>query len=232
MLLNAFLACGARHLSAVNSSFADEKAIEYYDAAVQELMSAMQDPDRDSVLCATAALALGAYETMSYTMPETSHLAGSRALIRECGWTSKTPGLGGTSFWMSVNLELLSCLKNNWSLSWDPDGWGIDLDMNHTQPLWKGDEIWLHRVLYICAKTLHFRVSMAHGRPANGSTTQPAQLNEALQKWNHYNSLCEQWSKAIPRSMKPLGRVEPWQTGLMSVFPKIWWVSCFSNPGT
>lgn len=187
-------------------------------------MSAMQDPDRDSVLCAIAALVLGAYETMSHMRVETSHLAGSRALIRECGWTSKTPGLGGASFWMSVNLELLGCLKNNWSLSWDPDAWGIDLDMDHAQPFWKGDDIWLHRVLYICAKALNFKVSMQHLQTASGSTAQPAQLNEALQKWNHYNSLCEQWFKAIPRSMKPLGRVEPWQTSLMSVFPKIWWV--------
>lgn len=223
MLLNAFLACGARHLSIVDPSFGEEKAGLHYDIATKALLDSVQDPDRDSVLCATAALALGAYETMSlHSRSESNHLAGSRALIRECGWTSKTPGLGGASFWTSLSMELLDCLQYGWSLSWNPDTWGVDMDMDHLQPFWKGDDIWLHRILYICAKILNYGVSVEQLRSLDDSTAQPARLNEALQEWNRYNSLCEQWSKAIPRSMKPLGRVEPWQADLKSAFPKIW----------
>lgn len=224
LLLKAFLACGARHLSLVDPTYGPEKAIHYEEAATQDLLHSMQDPNRDSVLCATAALILSIYEAMSL-QPTAKHMAGSRALIRECSWTAKTPSLGGSCFWTSVSIELLDCLSHNWPLSWNPDSWGVDMNMDHMQPYWKSDDHWLHRIMYICAKIANFRVSVqnVHAK-LHSSRTRSSTVNEleAVQEWNHYNSLCEKWNDSIPRSMKPLNHAQTWQHGSTSRFPKIW----------
>ncbi|KAJ5740191.1 hypothetical protein N7493_000063 [Penicillium malachiteum] len=220
LLLKAFLACGARHISLADPNYGREKAHQYYDAATQDLLHIIQDPNRDSVLCATAALVLSVYESMS-PQPNMKHVAGSRALIRECGWSAKTPHLGGACFWLSVSMELLQCLEHGWALSWNPDTWGIDMHMDQVQPLWKGDEHWLHRIIYICAKVANFRVAMQNLYSSVDSPSKSVQLNEAVQEWNHYNAWCEQWARSIPRSMRPIGHVQPWQTESPSRFPKI-----------
>ncbi|OQE07279.1 hypothetical protein PENVUL_c014G08142 [Penicillium vulpinum] len=166
ILLKAFLACGARHLSFVDPSYGDEKAIRYYDAATRDLLNAIHDPNRDSVLCATAALALGFSETVPMqSRPNRDHIAGSRALIRECGWTAKTPGLGGACFRISVSSELLNC----------------------------------------------------------DDAARAIQLND--HEWIIHNRWCEQWVKSIPRSLVPLGHLQPWQTGSKSTFPEVWLVN-------
>ncbi|KAJ5690401.1 hypothetical protein N7462_004793 [Penicillium macrosclerotiorum] len=222
MLLKAFLACGARHLSLVNPSYGTEKATSYYDMATQDLMNAIQDPNRDSVLCTTAALVLSVYEVIApQPALESNHISGSRALLRECGWTAKTSGLGGTCFWVSVIMELLSSLHFKWSLSWNPDSWGVDMNMDHAQPFGKGDDLWVHRSIYICAKIMNFRIAMEHLQSLGDSASQ-AQINDALQEWNLYQSWCEQWAKTAPRSVKPLGHVHPWQADSKSAFPSIW----------
>lgn len=222
MLLKSFLACGARHLCLVNPSFSEEKAIHFYKAATQDLIHSMQDPNRDSVLCATAAVVLGMYEVMApQSIPKTNHLQGSRALIHECGWTAKTPGLGGTCFWISVVTELLSCLHHGWSFSWSPDSWGVDMDMGQAHLFGKGEDLWLHRIIYICAKITNLKVAVHQLQSLTGASTQAARLNETLQEWAHYNTLCEQWEKSVPRSLHPLGLISPWQTA-QPLFPKIW----------
>lgn len=223
MLLKAFLACGARHLSLANPSFGEQKTIHYYEAATQDLLHSMQDPNRDSVLCAIAAVILGMYEVMApQAIPKTTHLQGSRALIHECGWTAKTPGLGGACFWMSVGTELLSSLHHNWSLSWNPDSWGVDMDMDQMHLFGKGEDLWLHRIIYICAKITNLRAAVHQLQSLGDVKTQTARLNETLQEWSHCNTLCEQWEKGVPRSMKPLGHLQPWQTESQSSFPKVW----------
>lgn len=223
MLLKSFLACGARHLSRVNPSFSEQKAIHYYETATQDLLHSMQDPNRDSVLCATIAVVLGMYEVMApQLIPKTKHLQGSRALIHECGWTAKTPGLGGTCFWMSVVTELLSCLHHSWSLSWSPDSWGVDMDMGQVHLFGKGEDLWLHRIIYICAKITNFKVAVHQLQSLTDASTQAARLNETLQEWAHYNTLCEQWEKGVPRSMRPLGLLPPLQTESQRLFPRIW----------
>lgn len=225
MLLKAFLACGARQLSLTNSSYGEEKASHYYEAATQDLMSAIQDPNRDSVLCAVASLALSFFEALSPRQaPQTNHIVGSRALIHECGWTAKASGLGGACFWISVGMELLSCLHHGWTLSWNPDTWGVDMDMNHIHSFGKEEDLWFHRILYICAKIANLRVSVQQLLSSTGLTPNTAQFHDVLQEWNHYSSWCDQWDKLVPRSMKPLGHVQPWQTGSKSSFPTIWYV--------
>ncbi|KAI2680468.1 transcriptional regulator family: Fungal Specific TF [Penicillium roqueforti] len=221
ILLKAFLACGARHLSIVDPSYGDEKATHYYDAATRDLLNAVHDPNRDSVLCATAALALGFSETMqSQSSHSGNHSAGSRALIRECGWNAKTPGLGGACFRISVGAELLNCMRYNWTLSWDPNTWGIDMDMDHPQAANGGNQdLWHHRILYIFARVMTFKAS---SRPSHG-VARAIQLND--HEWITHNRWCDQWAKSIPRSLVPLGHLQPWQTSSKSVFPEVWLVN-------
>ncbi|KAJ6144626.1 hypothetical protein N7470_008521 [Penicillium chermesinum] len=221
MLLKALLACGARHLS-IGDPSQEHKAAHYYEVASEDLLNSMQDPNRDSVLCTVVALALGIYEWMLPNTASTkNHLAGSRALIRECRWNAKTPSLGGACFWISVKIELLNCLQHNWLLSWDPDTWGIDMNMDHAQPHWKGDEVWLQRIIYICAKVLNFRATIQLWHPED-LIVSDSRRNEVLQEWNHYYALCEQWNNSCPRSMKPIFQIQPWQVESESHFPKIW----------
>ncbi|KAJ5587220.1 uncharacterized protein N7459_002985 [Penicillium hispanicum] len=223
MLLNAFLACGARHLSLIDPTYGEEKTAHYYDASTQDLMNAIHDPYRDSVLCATTALTLSYYEMMP-PQPESkvNHIPGSRALIHECGWTAKTPGLGGACFWVSVGMELLGCLQHRWSLSWNPDAWGVDMDMDQVHPFWKTDEIWLHRIIYVCAKVANLRVKLQQMHSVDDPATQNPPPSDSLPEWNQYKSWCDQWFGTIPQSMKPVGHVQPWQTDSSSSFPNIW----------
>lgn len=223
-MLNAFLACGARHRSFVDPSYGDEKAAHYYDAATRDLLNAIHDPNRDSVLCATAALALGFSETMQNgSRHNGEHSAGSRALIRECGWTAKTPGLGGACFRMSVSAELLNCMRYNWTLSWDPNTWGVNMDMDHSQATNGGNQdLWHHRILYIFARVMTFQVSSRSSHRLSDDVARAIQPND--QDWITHNRWCEQWAKSIPRSLVPLGHLQPWQTSSNSVFPEVWYV--------
>lgn len=222
MLQNALFACGAKHLALVNASYGEEKGRHFYDSATQDILNAVHDPTRDSVLCATTALVLGIYETMSprSTCPM-NHIAGSRALIRECGWTAKTHGLGGACFWTSVCMELLICLRHNWAVSWNPDTWDVNMDMDHMH---NAEQVWLHRMLYICSKIANFRLSVRQLSGADGHAIHTSGL---FQEWNLYNSWCDQWAKFVPRSMIPLGYLQPWQNNSKSAFPTVWYVIIF-----
>ncbi|KAJ5747282.1 uncharacterized protein N7511_008978 [Penicillium nucicola] len=222
MLLRALSACGARHLSLVDSSRGDERAMQLYDEATQDLLNSVHDSSRDSVLCAVVALVLGFFETMSPpSSHRRAHIAGSRALIRECGWTSKTPGLGGACFRISIGTEILNCVRHNWSLSWDPNSWAINMDTNHYHASnGNNDDLWFHRIFYICAKVVIFQASFHSQRLSNDSTG-ATQLNDRYQEWDLYNGWCDNWEKSTPRSMAPLGYLQPWQTDSNSAFPGI-----------
>ncbi|CAP95451.1 Pc21g05540 [Penicillium rubens Wisconsin 54-1255] len=222
VLLKAFLACGARHLSSVDPSYGEEKAAHYYDAATRDLLDAVRDPNRDSVLCATAAIALGFSETMPSQPRHTGdHSAGSRALIRECGWTAKTPGLGGACFRISISAELLKCMRYNWTLSWDPDTWGVNMDMDHPDATnWGNQDLWHHRILYIFAKVMSLPASSGPSHSLDDDSARAIQLND--HEWITHDRWCEQWAKSIPRPLAPLGHLQPWQTTSKSVFPEVW----------
>lgn len=236
MLLKALMACGARHLYLVNPSYGEDKALYYYDTASQDLLGCLQDPDRDSVLCATTAVILHAYELMSpgSIMHHMNHTAGARALIKECGWDARSPGLGGACFWLSVDIELLTCLQFNWILAWDPDSWDVNMDTmdqahhhHHYHSSLAGDEedIWTHRIVYICAKISNFRASILqlfHAGAGAGAVRDDVEISQRCQEWATYSTWCDQWSKSVPRSMRPLAYLQPWQTNSKSVFPKVW----------
>lgn len=122
MLKYALLACGVRHLTLVNTAYPEEHALNYYNNATQLLLKSLQNPDRDSVLCATTATILNVYEVMSEkALQRMNHIAGARALIKECRWDAQATGIGAACFWLNVGLELFSCLHFNWGVAWDPD---------------------------------------------------------------------------------------------------------------
>jgi hypothetical protein len=220
MLLNAFLACGARHLTLVNPAYTEEKAIHYYDTATRYLLKNLQDPNRDNVICATTAVILNVYEIMSErALQRMNHIAGARALIKECGWNARSVGVGSACFWLNVGLEVLSCLHFNWQTAWDPDDWGVDMEFS--RELQNGrEEIWTHRMLYIIAKVCNFRATIPH----NTSNMDPKLIQGRYDEWLRLKGMAEAWNDGIPRTMHPMAFLYPYQTSSKSLFPEVWLV--------
>ncbi|KAJ5327501.1 transcriptional regulator family: Fungal Specific TF [Penicillium brevicompactum] len=224
LLLKALVASGAKYRSLNNPSWPVELATTFSQEATEALSGAIHDPSRDSVLCATIAMVLGFSASMSpHSMRWEDHLAGSRALIRECGWTAKTPGLGGACFRISISAEILSCVRHNWALSWNPDTWGVDIDMENAQSnMSGGHDLWHHRILYICAKVLMLRTCLRQNQNMGEEVTGENGLTDLFQEWVLYSRWCDQWEKSVPRALVPLGYLQPWQAKSKSVFPEVW----------
>lgn len=221
MLLNASLACGARHLASVNPLFHEDKALYYYDTATTQLLRSLQNPDRDTVICATTAVILNVYEIMSERpMQRMNHIAGARALIKECGWNARSTGIGAACFWLNVGMELLSCLHFNWQVAWDPDTWGVDMDFQRETELGR-EELWVHRMLYIVGRIANFRASTPRFKEPSAHEEQLRQQTR-LAEWNSLKALCDSWNQNVPRSMHPLGYLYPTQANSKSVFPEVW----------
>lgn len=224
MLLNSFLACGARHLTLVNPAFHEDKALNYYDTATRLLLKSLQNPNRDTIICATAAVILNVYEIMSErALQRMNHIAGARALIKECGWTSNSEGIGAACFWLNVGMELLSCLHFNWQVAWEPDTWGVDMNMLPDTRAGQ-EEYWTYKMTYITAKAVNFRASIPRFKDAN-----PAQQNQRTQDrivaWERIRQWCETWEICSPRTMKPMAILHNYETSSKSAFPEVWSVS-------
>jgi hypothetical protein len=220
MLLNAFLACGARHLTLVNPAYKEDKALNYYDTATRLILASIQDQNRetrDTEMCATTAIILNVYEIMSERpLQRMNHIAGARALLRECRWNARTPGVGGACFWLNVTMELLSCLRFNWQVAWDPDEWGVDMDFNRQcEP--GGEELWAHRIIYILAKIANFKASFKSSDYMDAETTQ-----KRYQEWKRLYDMCSAWDDYSPRNMHPMANLHPYQTANKSAFPEVW----------
>ncbi|KAF1985073.1 hypothetical protein K402DRAFT_117502 [Aulographum hederae CBS 113979] len=223
MLINAFLACGARHMTLVNSAYEDQKALRYYDAATKHLLTALHDPARDTVICATTAVILNVYEIMSEkALQRMNHIAGARALIKECGWNAKTEGIGAACFWLNVGMELLSCLHFNWQVAWDPDDWGVDMDFN-TNRCSGQEELWTHRILYIVGKIANFRASIPRGGYHSSHRNELLRPENRALEWRRMKEMVDLWDERCPHTMHPLARLYPYQTR-NSAFPEIWLV--------
>ena len=221
MLKFAFLACGARHLTLVNAAYPEEKALSYYNTATQLLLRSLQNPERDSALCATTAVILNVYEIMSEkALQRMNHIAGARALIKECGWNAKSKGIGGACFWLNVGLEVHSCLHFNWAVAWEPDDWGFDMNMMPDNSP-GNEETWTHKVLYIIAKVANFRSQIPRFQEASAHAEQ-MRLNQRIQMWMHLKDLCDRWHGCIPDNMHPMAYVPPFQTASKSSFPEVW----------
>ena len=224
MLLNAFLACGSRHLTLVNPSGflkEDNKALEYYDLASRLLLIALQNANRDSVICATTAVILNIYEIMTEkALPRMNHIAGARALIKECGWSARSTGIGAACFWLNVGLETLSNLRFNWQSSWNPDEWGLELDLS-METIPGREETWTLRMLYIVAKINEFRATIPRNRDASPEGEQ-LRRQQRLTEWYQLKHLADTWEQNSPRTMKPMAYLHPWQNSSRSSFPEIW----------
>lgn len=221
MLLNAFLACGARHLNLVNPAYEDRLAVNYYQNSSALLLRSMQNPYRDNIICATTAVILNVYELMTErALQRMNHIAGARALIKECGWNARSVGVGAACFWLNVAMELLSCLRFNWQVAWNPDDWLVDMDFSQGAELGR-EEIWTHRIIWIVAKIANYRASITP-RPSD-----PPQDHLRIQGrheiWQNLKNWIDMWEGRIPRTMRPLGRLEPYhQTTSKSLFPEVW----------
>ncbi|PIG79950.1 C6 zinc finger domain protein [Aspergillus arachidicola] len=137
------------------------------------------------------------------------------------------PGISLARFMIQTEILLyvrqqLSCLHFNWALAWDPDTWGVNMDFEQDQPSVAGnEELWTHRMVYLCAKVANLRSSMSQLQPLDRSTND-MEISHRCQEWTMYNDWCDKWAKAVPRSMVPLAFLPSWQTNSKSSFPKIW----------
>lgn len=223
VLLNSLMACGAKHLSFSNPEFED-KAVALYNTATAQLVRILQNPDRNVVDCATGSILLNVYEAMSHKpIQKMSHMVGARALIRECGWNAKSTGIPAACFWLSIGMEVLYCLSMNWTVTWDPDCWGVDTD-------WAGDDkedtdsqTWVHRSFYILAKVVNFRATALACLPSDPHRDQ-SRISSRLAEWQSLKQLCDNWNDNCPRSMRPVGYLAMSSTNETSAFPKIWFV--------
>jgi flagella basal body P-ring formation protein FlgA len=217
MLLHAFLACGARHLALVNPKYSEEKALHYYDVATRDLLHSLQDPDRDTFLCATTAVILNVYEIMGErALQRMNHIAGARALIKECRWNARSTGIGAACFWLNVGMEILSCLHFNWQVAWDPDEWGIEMDFTPETESGK-EEVWTHRILYVVARICNFRASIPRNQEVARQT-----LQDRHNEWLRLKDMTDRWNENIPRTMHPMAYLYPGQTISGSAFPEVW----------
>lgn len=222
MLLNAFLACGARHLALVNTKYSEDKALNYYDTATRYLLDTLQDPERNTVICATTAVILNVYEIMcERALQRMNHIAGARALIKECGWNAKSCGIGAACFWLNVGMELLSCLHFNWQVAWNPDDWGLDMNFDReTEP--GREEVWTHRIMYIVAKVCNFRATIPRDQNNAAAQNEDMRLPNRYRQWQHLKSMADNWNECIPRTMHPMAFLWPGQTLSGSAFPEVW----------
>ncbi|KAI0889521.1 uncharacterized protein GGS22DRAFT_176826 [Annulohypoxylon maeteangense] len=222
MLLNALLACGVKHLT-LTKQYGDDKALFYYDTATTQLLRSLQNPERNTAECAATAVVLNVYEIMSEKPTQRmSHIAGARALIRECGWNAKSDGLGAACFWLNVGMELLSCLAFNWQTAWEPDQWGVDMDFS-TETDTGNEEVWVHRIFYIVAKIANFRASIPKFQEPSPRDEQ-VRLQARYAEWQRLKNMCDSWNNSCPRPMHPFGYLYPsQQTGAnKSLFPNVW----------
>ncbi|KAI1765392.1 hypothetical protein GGR53DRAFT_519651 [Hypoxylon sp. FL1150] len=222
MLLNALLACGVKHLT-LTQQYSDDKALFYYDTATTQLLRSLQNPERNTAECAATAVVLNVYEIMSEKPAQRmSHIAGARALIRECGWNAKSKGLGAACFWLNVGMELLSCMAYNWQTAWEPDNWGVNMD-GITEKDTGNEEIWVHRIFYVVAKIANFRASIPKFQEPSPHDEQ-VRLQARYAEWQRLKNMCDNWNNSCPRPMHPFGYLYPaQQTGAnKSLFPNVW----------
>ncbi|KAK4644239.1 hypothetical protein QC761_303030 [Podospora bellae-mahoneyi] len=148
MLLNAILACGVKQHSLMSPPASraaeSDRARVYHDTSTSLLLRSLQNPDRNTDECCITAVVLNVYDIMNETEPSKlpderstaqqrqqrlEHIRGARALIRENNYNAgSASSLARACFWLNVGLEVLSCLSFNWTTSWEPDDWGMDLE--------------------------------------------------------------------------------------------------------
>jgi hypothetical protein len=249
MLLNALLACGARHLTLIGQH-SGEKAEYYYNLATTQLFSE-QARERSPSESALTAVVLTAYNVMTDRPSDRmGHIASTRALIKDCGWNAASTGLGVACFWVNVGMEVLSCISFGWQTAWDPDQWGLDLEfatlgaasrsgsrsVAGSDDIWSGrveglpvandnletadeEELYLHRIFYIMAKVANFRANTPQFQEPSPHDEQ-VRLQNRFAEWRRLQNMCNAWNLNCPRSMRPYGYLP--EASSKSLFPNVW----------
>lgn len=222
LLRAALAACAGCLVSLHLHNDADER-LNYYNAAAQMLSDTLTTIQRDASLCATAALIIEVVEMLVLGPIESGMriraVNTARSLITECGWNTRTQGLGGACSWLSIVMELLDCISFQHMIAWDPDTWGVDINFTVQPSVTGNEELWTQRIIYICAKVSDLRSSLITQGLSKSTRNAEAQR---LQQWSLYNGWCDKWFASVPRSMLPLGQVQPWQRNPQSAFPQVW----------
>ncbi|KAK2594516.1 hypothetical protein QQS21_007797 [Conoideocrella luteorostrata] len=220
LLLNALMACGAKHLSCSKPGL-ESKTTTLYNTATAQLVRMVQNPDRNIADCATASILLHVYEAMCQKPAhQMSHMAGARAQILKCGWNAASTGIAAACFWLSVGIEVLYCLSMNWVTTWNPDNWGLDPDWNNnggeTEP-----QVWVYRSFYTLAKVANYRAA-ASLHLSSDPHGEESRLSVRLAEWQRLKQLCDDWNDKCPRSMRPLGYLALNDSQEPSLFPRFW----------
>ncbi|KAK4035048.1 hypothetical protein C8A01DRAFT_48712 [Parachaetomium inaequale] len=249
MLLNALLACGARHQTLIGQHDG-EKADYYYNMATTQLSRSQQERDRNLSECALTAVVLNAYNVMSDRPTQRmGHITSTRALVRDCGWDASSTGLGAACFWVNVGMEVLSCISFGWPTAWEPDQWGLDLEfatlgaasrsgsrsVAGSDDVWSAraegrpavsdspelgdEEVWVHRIFYIMAKVANFRANTPQFQEPSPHDEQ-VRLQNRFAEWRRLQNMCNAWNLGCPRSMRPYG-YSPGPSP-KSLFPNVW----------
>ncbi|KAL2130009.1 hypothetical protein VTI74DRAFT_7005 [Chaetomium olivicolor] len=248
MLLNALLACGAKHLTMIGAE-EGEKAEYYYDLATTQLLRAQQERDCDLTACTLTAVALNAYQVMNETSAQTlAHIASTRALIQKRCWDASSTGLGAACFWANISMEVLTCLSLNRLTSWEPDEWGMDLefttleatsrssrrsmmeledvlegDDDHQPPMpdtapESGDE-----ELWL-QRIFYILAKVVNFRARDPRLQETSRLEGHSQdrpaEWRRLQNMCIAWNRHCPHSMQPYG-YSPGPSA-KSLFPNVW----------
>ncbi|KAL1885344.1 hypothetical protein Cpir12675_006987 [Ceratocystis pirilliformis] len=252
MLLNACLACGAMHLTLVNPSYSQTKALSYYNTATTQLLRSLQNPERDPAESATTAVVLNVYEIMfGEPTQTTTHVVGARALIRECKWNAQSTGVGSACFWLNVKMEVLDSLLSNYKLSWDPDQWGVDMgftvpktsSLQSTTATTMGgpkseeeknaarqhvkDLVNIGNEEVWVHRILYIVAKIANFRVGlinqeDNLQNEQLHIGTNLKKWHELKKICDNWNLASPQTFRPLGYLYTSQTSTLSAFPEVW----------
>ena len=216
MMLKAVLACGACHISMVNSRYSIETAQRYYDEATGMLLKTLIIPQRNLSLCTLAALILNVYETMTErALQKMNHIAGARALVRECGWDAESVGIAAACFWLNVTTEILNCVLYKWSLAWHVEAWnyGLHDQIQAGKVIYlRTREDWAHAAVYILARAVDFW-ALQHYKTEESHVS--------LEAWEKLNQIRAWWQVSCPPDFQGLtsggSLIEK-----ASSFPEIW----------
>jgi hypothetical protein len=250
MLLNALLACGARHETLIGQHDG-EKADYYYNMATTQLSRSQQERDRDLSECALTAVVLNAYNVMSDRPTQRmGHIASTRALVRDCGWDASSTGLGAACFWVNVGMEVLSCISFGWPTAREPDQWGLDLEFaalgaasrSGSRSVAGSDDVWSARAegrpavhdspelggdeeLWV-HRIFYIMAKVANFRANTPQFQEPSPHDEQVRlqnrfaEWRRLQNMCNAWNLGCPRSMRPYG-YSPGPSP-KSLFPNVW----------
>ena len=193
MLLYAVLACGACHLSLVNDHYARSISQDLYGKATGTLLRKLQNPHRNTCLCAITSLVLNVFEMMTEpALQKMNRIAAARALVKDCCWNASSSGTAVGCFWFSISTTLLNCVIYKWTIPWNPDEWGYRLgntrsDVKPMKNTRTADE-WVHAILYILARIINYSLT----------------TRKLLTRWESLEHLCSWWWSSVPQELQPL----------------------------